>query len=123
MVMEVDKPHGMWLRVHGCCNGTMWADAEFPAPRVMLLRRGWKTFARAHYFTGGHVLRFKLVEADMLSVKIYGHSGARLGCCEESSSDDEASSSSDNDEGDSVGEDDDSEPPAVKIEDGDSDSN
>ncbi|KAE8795288.1 L-ascorbate oxidase-like protein [Hordeum vulgare] len=81
----------------------------------MFLRHGWKTFARAHNFMAGHVLRFKLVEADMLSVKIYELSGARLGCCEESSSDAKSSSSSDNDEADNVHEDGD-ESPAVKSE-------
>ncbi|KAE8810762.1 l-ascorbate oxidase-like protein [Hordeum vulgare] len=85
-VMEVDKPQGVWLHIHGCRNGAVYAGVEYPAPRVMFLRRGWKTFARAHNFMAGHVLCFKLVEADMFSVKIYGHLGGRLGCCEESSS-------------------------------------
>ena len=82
----------------------------------MLLRRGWKTFARTHNLMDGHVLHFKMMEADQLSVKIYGRSGARLGCYEESSSDAESSSSSDSDEEDSVGEDDDDESQAVKSE-------
>lgn len=46
----------------------------------------------------GHVLCFKLVESDLLSVKVFGCSGHRLGCCTESSTDDESSSSSDGDE-------------------------
>ncbi|KAE8770994.1 l-ascorbate oxidase-like protein [Hordeum vulgare] len=87
MVIEIDQPRGVWLQVHGCSNGAVYADAEYPTSRGMILRCGWKTFTRAHNFMSGHVLRFKMVEVDMLSVKIYGHSGARLGCCEESSSD------------------------------------
>ena len=89
----------------GCCNGDMWANTRFPVPHVMLLRRGWNTFARAHRLTKGHVLHFKLVEADLLSVKVFGRSGIRLGCYTESSTNDESSSSSDSDEEDSVGED------------------
>ncbi|KAE8786694.1 ribonucleotide diphosphate reductase [Hordeum vulgare] len=101
-VMEVDKPQGVWLHVHGYRNGVVYADAEYPAPRVILLRHGWKTFTRAHNLMVGHVLHFKLVEANMVSVKIYGHSIARLGCCKESMSDAESSSWSDSDEGDSA---------------------
>ena len=58
--------------MRGCCNGSMRADVEFPAPHVMLLRRGWKTFARAHSLAAGHVLHFKLMEANLLSVKVFG---------------------------------------------------
>jgi hypothetical protein len=72
----------------------------------MLLHRGWKTFARAHCLMKGHILRFKLVEADLLSIKVFGRSGIRLGCCAESSTDDESSSSSDSDEEETDGEDD-----------------
>ncbi|KAE8810743.1 l-ascorbate oxidase-like protein [Hordeum vulgare] len=115
-VMEVKKPHGMWLRVQGCCNGTVYADVEYPTHCVMFLRRGWKIFVHAHNFMAGHVLRFKLVEADMLSVKIYGDLGSRLGCCEESSSDAESSSSSDSNEEGSANDDGDIKPPAVKSE-------
>ncbi|KAE8814723.1 l-ascorbate oxidase-like protein [Hordeum vulgare] len=114
-VMEVDKLQGVWLRVHGCRNSVMYIDAEYPAARVMLLRRGRKTFARAHNFMAGHVLRFKLVEVDMVSVKIYGHSGARLGYCEESSSDAESSSLSDSDKENNVDGDGDNESPAINL--------
>ncbi|XBI38264.1 hypothetical protein VPH35_123347 [Triticum aestivum] len=65
---------------------------------------------RAHYVAEGHVLRFKLVESDMLFINVFGRSGARLGYCVESSSDDESSSSSDSDEEDTDGEDSDGEP-------------
>ncbi|KAE8817228.1 L-ascorbate oxidase-like protein [Hordeum vulgare] len=106
----------MWLRVHGCCNDTMYADIEYPTPRVMFLRRGWKTFARANNFIVGHVLRFKLVEADMLSVKIYWYSGACLGCCAESSSNVKSSSSSDSNEEDNTDEDGDINSRVVKLE-------
>ncbi|KAE8803847.1 L-ascorbate oxidase-like protein [Hordeum vulgare] len=106
----------MWLHVHGCCNGVVHTGVEYPTRHVMFLSRGWKTFARAHNFMEGHVLSFKMVEADMLSIKIYGHSTARLGYCEESSSDAKSSSSSNNKEEDSADEDGDSEPPAIKSE-------
>ena len=90
----------------GCCNGDMWANTRFPVPHVMLLRRGWKTFARAHCLMKGHVLHFKLVESDLLSMKVFGRSGIGLGCCVESSTDNERSSSSDSDEEDTNGDDD-----------------
>jgi hypothetical protein len=107
--MEVEQPSGLRLHMRGCCNGSMRADVEFLAPHVVLLRRGWKTFACAHSLAAGHVLHFKLMDATLLSVKVFGHSGARLGCCAESSTDDESSSSSDSDEEDTDGEDDDGE--------------
>jgi hypothetical protein len=74
----------------------------------MRLRKEWKTFVRVHSLGSGDVLLFKLVAVDMVSVKFFGASGGRLGCCVESSSDsgscsDTASSSSDSDEEDSVG--------------------
>ncbi|KAE8791815.1 l-ascorbate oxidase-like protein [Hordeum vulgare] len=117
-VMEVDKPQGVCLHAHGCSNGAIYNSADYAAPRVMLSRHGWKNFGRANNFMAGHVLRFKLVEAYMLSIKIYGHSGACLGCCEESKSNAKSSSSSDSDEEDTADEDGDrnydSESPAVK---------
>ena len=75
----------------------------------MYFRKGWKTFARAHSLSEGHVLHFKLMEDGFLSVKVFGSSGARLGCCAESSTDDESSSLSDSDVGDSDGDDDDTD--------------
>ncbi|KAE8771719.1 l-ascorbate oxidase-like protein [Hordeum vulgare] len=101
--MEVDKPPVLWLRAHGCSHGAMRADVEYAKHHAMLLGRGWKAFARAHGLEDGHVLRFKMVEANMLSVKFYGRSGVCLGCCKESSSGAECSSSSDSDEEDSDG--------------------
>ena len=62
------------------------------------------------------------MEVDLLSIKVFGRSGARLGCCAESSTDDESSSSSDNNEEDTDGEDGNAELPIVKHEDDDSDS-
>ena len=90
----------------GCCHGDMWVNTRFPAPQVMLLRRGWKTFACAHCLMDGHVLCFKLAESDLLSVKVFGRSGIQLGCCAESSTDDESSSLSEIDEEDSDDDDD-----------------
>ena len=49
---------------------------------------------------GGLVLYFKLMEKDLLSVKVFGDSGTRLKCCMESVYDDEDSSSSESDEED-----------------------
>ncbi|KAE8775443.1 L-ascorbate oxidase-like protein [Hordeum vulgare] len=89
----------------------------------MFLRRGWKAFVRAHNFMVGHVLRFKLVEDDVLTVKIYGHSGFHLGCCEESSRDVKSSSLNNGEEEDNTGKDGDSELPAVMPEYDGSDSN
>ena len=65
--------HGSRLHMRGCCNGTMWVDVEYPTPHVMLLRRGRKTFVRADSLAEGHVLHFKLMEADLLSIKVFGH--------------------------------------------------
>ena len=85
----------------GCCHGDMWVNTGFPTPQVMLLRRGWKTFARAHCLMDGHVLCFKLAESDLLSVKVFGRSGHMLECCAESSTNGESSSSGESDEEDS----------------------
>ena len=79
---------------------------DFPDPHVMFFQCGWKTFARTHSLSEGHVLHFKLMEADFFSVKVFGCSSARLGCCAESSTDEESSSSSDSDEEGSDGDDD-----------------
>ena len=95
----------------------MRVDVEFPAPHVMLLRRGWKTFARAHSLAEGHILHFKLMNAYLLSINVFGHSSARLGCCTERATDYESSSSSDSDEEDTDGKDD-----STEWEDGCSDS-
>ncbi|KAE8804626.1 L-ascorbate oxidase-like protein [Hordeum vulgare] len=78
----------------------MQVHVEYLKDRSMLLGRGWKAFARAHSIEDRDVLRFKLAEDEMLSIKFYGRSGMRLGCCEESSSGTECPSSSDSDEED-----------------------
>ena len=49
----------------------------------------------------GHVLCFKLVESDLLSVQVFGRLGHRLGCCAESSTDGESSALGESDEEDS----------------------
>ncbi|KAE8776376.1 l-ascorbate oxidase-like protein [Hordeum vulgare] len=97
MVMEVDRPPVFWRRAHGCSRGAMQVHAEYPKPHYMILGRGWKAFARAHGLEDGYVLHFKLMEARMLVVKLYGRSGVRLGCCEEGSRGVKYSVSSDND--------------------------
>ncbi|KAE8801500.1 l-ascorbate oxidase-like protein [Hordeum vulgare] len=101
--MEVDKPPVLWLWAHGCCNGAMQVDMEYPESRVLLLGHGWKSFARAHNLMDWHFLCFKMIEADLLSIKKYGCSGARQSCCKESLSGTESSSSRDSDEEDSDG--------------------
>lgn len=92
--------------MRGCGNGGMWVDVDFPAPHVMYLRRGWKTFSRPHGFSEGHILQFILMESGLLSVKIFERLGSRLGCCVESLTDDGSSSLSESDEEDSDGDDD-----------------
>ena len=114
--MERDPPQTLRLHMRGCGNGGTRVDVDFPAPRVMYLRRGWKTFARIHSLTAGLVLYFKLMEDGLLSVKVFGDFGTRLKCCVESSSDDEDSSSSGSDEEDS-----DSDDEGVERQDADSD--
>ena len=99
--MERDRPQSLRLHMRGCGNGGTRVDIDFLAPRVMYLRRGWKTFARIHSLTAGLILYFKLMEDGLLSVKVFGDLGTRLKCCVESSSDDEDSSSSESDEEDS----------------------
>ncbi|KAE8820507.1 L-ascorbate oxidase-like protein [Hordeum vulgare] len=84
--MSEEKPPLLWLWVHGRANGAVPVTVEQPGPRLLFLGRGWKSFARAHNLWDGHVLCFKMMEDNPLSVKIYGSSGVRLGCCEESSS-------------------------------------
>ena len=102
--MELDPPQTLRLHMRGCRNGGTRVDVDFPAPHVMYLYRGWKTFARIHSLTVGLVLYFKLMEGGLLSVKVFGDFGTRLKCCVESSSDgdsdDGSSSSSESDEED-----------------------
>ena len=76
----------------------MPVHVEYPKRRSMLLWQGWKAFAHAHSLKVWHILRFKLAEDNMLSVKFYGRSVVRLGCCEESSSATESPSLRDGDE-------------------------
>ena len=104
--MEEEAPRALRLHMRDCGNSDMWADIDFPRPYVMYLRQGWKTFARAHSLMEGHVLYFKLMESGLLSVKVFGNSGIRLGCYVESSTNDESSSSSESGEEDSANDDD-----------------
>ena len=67
------------LHMKGCGNNGMRVDVDFPAPHVMFFCRGWKTFACAHSLLEGHVLHFKLMKADLLSIKVFGCFGARIG--------------------------------------------
>ncbi|KAE8766539.1 hypothetical protein D1007_62215 [Hordeum vulgare] len=60
----------LWLQVHGCGNGTVPVTVEQPGPRLLFLRRGWKSFARARNLWDGHVLHFKMMVDNPLSVKI-----------------------------------------------------
>ena len=103
--MELDPPETLRLHMRGCGNGGTRVDVDFPAPRVMYLHRGRKTFARIHSLMAGLVLYFKLMEDGLLSVKVFGDFGTHLKCCVESSSDgdsdDGSSSSSESDEEDS----------------------
>ena len=115
--MELDPPQTLRLHMRGCGNGGTQVDVDFPAPHVMYLHSGWKTFARIHSLTAGLVLYFKLMEGGLLSVKVFGDLGTRLKCCVESSSDDENSSSSGSDEEDS-----DNDDEGVERRDADSDS-
>ncbi|KAE8789350.1 l-ascorbate oxidase-like protein [Hordeum vulgare] len=101
--MEAANPPILWLRAYGCSHADMQVHVEYPKRRSMLLKRSWKAFARAHGVEDGHILRFKLAEDNVLSVKFYGRSDVRLSSCEESSSGAECPSSSDSDEEDSGG--------------------
>ncbi|KAE8799209.1 l-ascorbate oxidase-like protein [Hordeum vulgare] len=103
--MEEEKPPMLWLRVHGCGNGAVRVAVEHPGPRLLFLGRGWKSFARSHNLWHGHVLCFKMMVDNLLSVKLYGSSGARLGYCEEISSGTDSPSSSGGDEEGSDGSD------------------
>ena len=103
--MELDPPESLWLDMRGCGISGPLARVDFPAPHVMYLCRGWKTFAHIHRLTEELTLHFKLMEGGLLSVKVFGEFGTRLKCCVESSSDgdsdDGSSSSSESDEEDS----------------------
>ncbi|KAE8811755.1 l-ascorbate oxidase-like protein [Hordeum vulgare] len=88
----------LWLRVHGGGNGAVPVVVEQPGPRILFLGRGWKRFVCAHNLWDGHILRFKMMTDNLLSVKIYESSGVRLSCCEESSSGTESPSSRESDE-------------------------
>ncbi|KAE8786025.1 l-ascorbate oxidase-like protein [Hordeum vulgare] len=106
----------LWLRVHVCGNGAVPVAVEHLGPRLLFLGRGWKSFARAHTLGDGHVPRFKMTADNLLSVKLYGSSGARLDCCEESLSEIDSPSSCGGDEEGSDGSDigDGSDPQRVK---------
>ena len=96
--MEVEPPETLRLHMRGCGISGTRVRVAFPAPNVMYLDRGWKTFARIHNLTEGFTLHFKLMEGDLLSVKAFGCFGTRAKCCVDSSSDSEGSSSSESDE-------------------------
>ena len=55
-------------------------------------------FTRIHSLMEGFTLHFKLMEGDLLSVKVFGCFGTRAKCCVDSSSDSEGSSLSESDE-------------------------
>ncbi|KAE8802130.1 l-ascorbate oxidase-like protein [Hordeum vulgare] len=69
--MSEDNLPMLWLRVYGCGNGAVPVVVEQPGPRLMFLGRGWKSFSRAHNLREGHVLHFKMMVDNLLSVKIY----------------------------------------------------
>ena len=73
--MELDPPQALRLHMRGCENNGTWADAEFPAPHVMYLRQGWKTFAHIHTLTEGLTLHFKLMEVASYPSRSSGTSG------------------------------------------------
>ncbi|KAE8767827.1 l-ascorbate oxidase-like protein [Hordeum vulgare] len=81
--MEAARPPVLWLRAHGCSHDAMQGRVQYAKRHSMLLRRGWKAFARSHNLEDGHILRFKLAVENMLSVKFYGRTSVRLCCCEE----------------------------------------
>ncbi|KAE8803927.1 L-ascorbate oxidase-like protein [Hordeum vulgare] len=101
--MSEETPSMLRLRVHRYGNNTVPVTMEQPGLRLLFLGRGWKSFARAHNLRDGHVLRFKMMEDNLVSVKIYGSSGARLGYCEESSSGTDIASFRESDEDGSDG--------------------
>ncbi|KAE8811079.1 l-ascorbate oxidase-like protein [Hordeum vulgare] len=101
--MEAAKPPVLWLQAYNCSHDTMQVHVEYPKHNSMLLGCGWKAFVRAHNLEDGHVLRFKLVEDDMLTVTLYGCSGLHLGCCKERSSSADCPSWSESDEEESGG--------------------
>src|SRR3954464_12493646 len=84
--MELDPPESLRLHMRGCWISGTWVRVDFPAPHVMYLRRGWKTFAHIHRLTEGLTLHFKLMEGGLLSVKVFGLFGPRARCCVENSS-------------------------------------
>ena len=96
--MELDPPETLRLHMRGCGISGTRVRVVFPAPNVMYLDQGWKTFARIHSLMEGFTLHFKLMEGDLLSVKVFGCFGTRAKCCVDSSSDSEGSSSSKSDE-------------------------
>ncbi|KAE8783116.1 l-ascorbate oxidase-like protein [Hordeum vulgare] len=102
-VMSEEKPPMLRLHVHGCGNGTVTVAVEQSGPRLLFLCRGWKSFAHDHNLWDRHVLCFKMMADNLLSIKIYEISGARLGCCEESSSGTDSPSSRESDEDGSDG--------------------
>ena len=70
--MELDPPQTLRLHMRGCGTSDTRVDVDFPAPHVMYLRHGWKTFARIHSLTVGLVLYFKLMEGGLIYAKVFG---------------------------------------------------
>ncbi|KAE8774591.1 l-ascorbate oxidase-like protein [Hordeum vulgare] len=75
-VMIEEKPPMLRLQVHGCGNSAVPVAVEQLGPRLLFLGRGWKSFTRAHNLWDGHVLHLNMMADNLLSVKIYGSSGA-----------------------------------------------
>ena len=96
--MESDPPETLRLHMRGCGISDTRVRVVFLGPNVRYLDRGWKTFARIHSLMEGFTLHFKLMEGDLLSVKVFGCFGTRAKCCVDSSSDSEGSSPSESDE-------------------------
>ena len=79
--MELDPPESLRLHMRGCGISGTRVCVDFPAPHVMYLHRGWKTFAHIHRLTEGLTLHFKLMEGGLLFVKVFGCFGTRARCC------------------------------------------
>ena len=99
--MELDLSESLRLHMRVCGISGTRVRVDFPAPHVMYLCRGWKTFDHIHRLTEGLTLQFKLMEGGLLSVKVFGCFGTRARCYVESSSDSEDSSSGGSDDEDS----------------------
>ena len=86
MALEDSKSVGFWLQVEGYPNGPSWVSKEYIMDDIVLLGKGWKSFACFRRLTQGQCLVFQFDGKQTISMKIYRAAGGRVECYAESES-------------------------------------